>query len=181
MTQNTPPTFAHWPVGLVSAALLSGALIRCGPGVRPAGWPDSPLTRCAALGAIVGERYVAIEETAAWVWGTHVDPGTTITVSIMNGRVPPRDRDWVTRKQLRFARGDVSRLGNGWVTTPQRTAFDLLRSESVLSPGSVEAIQLLIRLAGVRTDQLIDRARTSSKSDFGRVRAHLTELDRASL
>lgn len=179
MSRTLPPTFTHWPVELVSAALLSGALLKCGPGVRPAGWPDIPITRLSALNSLFDDRYTAIGDTAAWVWCARQDPGPTIMVSTRHGRVPANKFDNLVRKQLRFHEGDLMCLGNGWVTTPLRTAFDLLRLSPTLTHEQQAAVRLLLKDDETHVGLLLERARESSKADCGRVATHLARIYRA--
>lgn len=176
MQQRFPPRFDDWPATLISSARLTGALVACGPGVRAVGWPETPVTRATALSRILGERYVAIDETAAWVWGAMHSPGASPTVSTRTGRVPLRDYDGIARKQYRFDTEDLVELGEQWVTSVERTAYDLLRADEPFSVHRRVACRLLFARDHSGVTKILDRLPSASRADRARVRSRLQLL-----
>jgi hypothetical protein len=53
-------------------------------------------------------------------------------------------------REARFGPGDAPRLGGVRVTTPLKTAFDLLRFAEDPSPALTEAAAALLRIAGLQ-------------------------------
>ncbi len=96
-------------------------------------------------------RRVAASRTAAWVWGAAVDPGTPCTAFLPHtaavahpaGGLQARIRTRV----MRLLPADIGRTGGILVTTPLRTAVDLLCDPEERSPRGT--ILGLIRLAGL--------------------------------
>ena len=134
MSAKYPPRVDHWPPALRSAALLTGTLVRCGPGYRPVSWPDNAVARCTAIGGLLAQRYAAIEDTAAWIWGVRRSPGSPIRLLTRRGRAPASfeavhsDID-VLVSNYRLTPGDVVELAGYGVTSRIRTVYDLLRAQ----------------------------------------------------
>ena len=140
----TVPTLHHWPPAVRSAELLAGVLVRCGPGVRPIGWPESPPVRLAAISEVLEGGYIAISQTAAWVWGAARDPGHRLQVSVPPGRrlpqLQPRD---ITVRQLRLEPDDLIRLGEHTVSSPLRTLKDIVQGSAQFTSAEVVNCRLL--------------------------------------
>lgn len=148
VTLGDPPKFEEWPVAQRSAAILHGALLRCGPGVRGIGWPDDPRIRAAALTGLLRGR-IATGLTAAWVWGTARQPGQPLQANSRFGsRDPFADTEFLRVREHRYAETEVTALGRCTVTTRQRTILDLLYTPEPF--GRVE--QVACRLLGMRVD-----------------------------
>lgn len=125
-----PPRFDLWPPALRSAELLRGSLVRCGPGLRGVGWPETPRVRLAALAPWLAHGEVATHLTAAWVWGAAHRPGRPLQVTVRAKRRRRRpDTEWLRVYELRYAEEDTHRFGDFQVTTPLRTTLDLLYAE----------------------------------------------------
>lgn len=122
-----PPTLELLPPAVRRAAVLRGDLLRCGPGVRPPGWPDAPRVRAHALSPWIGRHRAVSHLAAAWVWGAARGAGSPLDVT-----VPPRlRRDPVHDVDLRIhhlpcPEDDLVRFGAVPVTSPARTVYDLL-------------------------------------------------------
>lgn len=159
-----PPTLEHLPSSVIHAALLRGDIVRCGPGVRPIGWPETPRVRAHALTLAPGR--VASHLTAAWVWGAARHPGVPLhaTVTDRRRRDPVRDAALALHHRP-CPELDLVRFGATAVTTPRRTLIDLLhepgaedgfpqtariacRLLSRSTPGGIDAIPLPDILAG---------------------------------
>lgn len=145
-TASPPPTFAHWPAAVRSAELLRGSVVRCGPGLRSVGWPETPATRAAALSPWLAEQHrVATHLTAAWIWGAARDPGAPLDFALLRAR--PRGSPGpvsVRLHEFAFDEGDIAEPGGHAVTTPSRTLYDLLRAPAI---GAVERLTCRVLIA----------------------------------
>ena len=146
------------------------------PGVRPVGWPSTPLVRCLAIPELLDERCVAIEDTAAWVWGVRRTLGKRTVVSTRDGRMSGLLPTGALCRQFTFAGGDLVKLGSHWVTTPDRTAFDLLRSSDHFSRTRRVAVRLLIQIGEGGVDALKGRVEYANNSTRHRVLTRLEGL-----
>lgn len=136
-----------WPATVRSADLMRGALVRCGPGVRPAGWPETPRTRLASLAPwLDGGSYFVTHRTAAWVWGAAKDPGTPLRLCVPRGsRLPAQIPPLIRFSAHSLSPEDLTVFDGLSVTTPLRTINDLLRNRS-FTVTDVAACRLLLRL-----------------------------------
>lgn len=122
------PALEAWPVAVRSAERLRGTLVRCGPGLRPASRPEAPSVRLAALEPWPDSAHVAVHLTAAWVWGAAREPGETLQLSTADGRrAGDHAGPGVSVHEFRCDPAEIVRLGRRSVTSPLRTAYDLLR------------------------------------------------------
>ena len=127
--------YERWPIAVRSAEALRGSLLRSGPGYRSVGRPEGPSTRAAAIVQFlaslgVGEPLVALGPTAAWVWGACRRAPLTLRLATIAGSRArsPAYPDCLEVRQLSLAPHDVVRFGPFGVTSPSRTAADLLRA-----------------------------------------------------
>lgn len=151
----TPPTrrdtpanqaFTAWPVAVRSAEKLAGTLVKCGPGLRPAAWPESCDVRAAALAPWYTDQRVAVRRTAAWVLGATSQPGRPLQFSTLDGRRAQRvDNIAMTLQQLQIDAEDVSYCGSYAVTSALRTTIDLLRESRVFCSAHRACCRLLLR------------------------------------
>ena len=139
-----PPRVDLWPPAVRSAELLKGSLVRCGTGVRPIGWPDTPRVRSAALASVLAGGCAAIGMTAAWVWGASRSPDFRPTVSTLRGvRAAALNSAERTLRELTLRDDDLQWFGSRAVTTPGRTVFDLLHASQPFTLRHVVACRLL--------------------------------------
>ncbi|GAA2838085.1 hypothetical protein FB468_0680 [Leucobacter komagatae] len=181
MATRQPPRVDHWPPALRSAAVLSGTLVRSGPGYRAVSWPDGPRARVASIAGLLGENFIAAEDTAAWVWGVRRSPGSPLQLLTRHGRAPATfelgdARGLVRVSAYRFAPGDIDEVAGHGVTSPVRTAYDLLRSKAPLTVHRRVACRLLSAQDPTLLGSLTARAAGASLSDGARVRRRLREL-----
>lgn len=152
-------TTDDWPEAELRAAVLAGELVPVGPCWASPATPQDPALRATAAAWVLGDaRLVAAGRTAAWIWGATSRPPDPFEAS-----VPP---------QLRIAAGpalhlrevalepvDVVRLGSAQttVTTPARTAVDLLRTPGPTIPSRIDAVAGLLAIGAVTGDELRER------------------------
>lgn len=141
------PLVDHWPQAVRSVELLRGTLVRCGPGLRRAGWPETPRVRTAALAPWLGSDRIAIRMSAAWIWGAARSPGPPLEFSTAGRRRPDRR---VHRDHLLYQFGyadDALRYLDGFaVTAPEQTVYDLLRMPDGFTDRQRVACRLLLQL-----------------------------------
>lgn len=176
MPLPSPPHIDHWSHAVRSAEVLRGSLVRCGPGVRLAGWPDSPRVRAAALIPWLQRDRVAVEMTAAWVWGAARTPGPCLEVSTShNHRVDIVIPPGLHVHQFRFKDDDICSFGAASVASPARVLFDLLRTPRPFDLATRIACRLLI----MRDD--VDRAVVGQRFQTGARPFRAIALDRLAL
>jgi hypothetical protein len=111
-----------------SVLRLDGEAVPLGLTVVPVDVPVGPAVRAASLTAAVARHDLVVDlRTAAWVHGVlpALPRPLTLAVDVSRSRrtklvVPPP-------REARFREDDLVRLGGVLVTTPLKTAFDLLR------------------------------------------------------
>ncbi len=150
-------TSDDWPEPELRAAVLAGELVAVGPCWASPAEPQVPSLRAAAFAWRVRDRrVVASGRTAAWVWGACSSPPEPLQVSI-----PPRvrirlDPD-VQLREVRLDPGDVEVLDGVAVTSPVRTALDLLRTPGAADPAALEGVQGVLVTGAVDADVLAQR------------------------
>lgn len=177
MTPSHAPRVDHWPEAMRSAALLSGTLVRCGPGVRPVGWPETPMTRAVAVAQHLTPHTAASGESAAWIWGACRSPGTPLTLIMRRGRVPLHVADPRVRvHEYKLEPDELFSLGPYAVTTRLRTAYDLLRAPDEFTLTRHIACRLLLARTLQPVEKIGGRADRSSKADRARVTQRLKKV-----
>lgn len=172
-----PSAFVRWSPAIRSAERLRGSLVRCGPGVRGIGWPETPEVRLQAIGEMLGSGRIAIGCTAAWVWGALRDPGIPLDSAMPNRQRPPHEcRVGVRVRQLRIEAEHIVALGDRLVTSPLRTALDLLRAEEPLSPAVRVAARLLALTVPGGRAQLSELLRAGPRAGSLRAQARCAAL-----
>ena len=131
-----------------SALRLDGECVPLGLSDVPVDVPVDRAVRAASLAPAVRGRDLVVElRTAAWVHGAvpvlpqPLTLAIDLTVARRTKLLSPAPRE------VRFAAADLERLGGVLVTTPLRTAFDLLRID--LDPESEPIAARLLGIAGL--------------------------------
>ena len=138
-----------WAPTVVSAELAHGTLVRCGPGVRLAAWPETSETRAEALLRVIGPRLMPVLFAAAWVWGCVRDPRSPVVCTLRKGARPKlNSRSEVEVHEYRYPDRDLVRCGVLTLPGPLRTACDLLR----LCPRFSLEVRVTTRLLLLRAD-----------------------------
>jgi hypothetical protein len=154
----TPPRVDRWPQAIKSAELLHGSLVRCGPGVRLAAWPESPRIRAFALAPWLAPQRVAVLSSAAWVWGAARTPGKPLEFSTRDNRRAERVTQPDYRlHQFRHNEEDLQHYGDFAVTLPLRTICDLLREPTPSDAQHRSVCRLLLRLVPGGTEAVHKR------------------------
>lgn len=150
----------QFPEAERSVLLLDGDCTPLGLTVVPIDEPHSPVVRAASLSSAVRRYDLVVELTAAaWVHGAL--PSLPRPVSLAVDRAAgTRTRTLVPPpREVGFRRDDLQRLGGVLVTTPLKTAFDLLRLEATPSGRTEETARDLLRRAGLSPAEAAAMAR----------------------
>jgi hypothetical protein len=123
-------TSDDWPEAELRAAVLAGELVAVGDCWASPAEPQTPRLRAAAVAwTLRDQRLIACTRTAAWIWGAASRPPTPIDACI-SPQLRVHVGGGVRLREVVLAEGDAVWMGDLRVTTPLRTAVDLLRSPS---------------------------------------------------
>ncbi|MBL3686917.1 hypothetical protein D3248_08130 [Leucobacter zeae] len=139
-----PPRIDRWPVAVRSAELQRGTLVRCGPGLRLVGWPESPRVRLHALAPWGADRRIAVMATAAWVWGALRSPDPELDFGTGGGRAAGARAPLTRIREFSCAPDEIIAFGEFRVTAPERTLVDMLRHTASFAPAHRVACRLLL-------------------------------------
>ncbi len=153
-----PPRLDRFPLAVRSSMLRRGHIVRCGPGVRGVGWPDCDRVRITSLAPWLLPGRIASHLSAAWIWGCALSPGEPLSVAVNAGNHPRNTHDPSVRlHQLRLASDEVTVVASQNVTTPLRTAYDLLHQPGTFGCAESLACTLLLSLRSADAAQLRER------------------------
>jgi hypothetical protein len=132
-----------------SVLRLDGECRPLGLTVVPVDVPDGPAVRAASLAGATARHDLVVELlAAAWVHGVVPDPPAPLTLAV-DVRRARRTRAVVPLpREARFGGDDVVRLGGVLVTTPLKTAFDLLRLPDDPTEAATAAAAALVAATG---------------------------------
>jgi hypothetical protein len=131
-----------------SALRLDGECVPLGLTVIPVDVPVDATVRAASLSAAVARYDLVVDlRTAAWVHGALPSLPRSLTLAVDIDRARRTKLIRPAPREARFRADDVARLGGVLVTTPLKTAFDLLRLEDGADTAAVAL--LLLRGEGV--------------------------------
>jgi hypothetical protein len=141
------PALDHddFPEAERSVLLLDGECRPLGLTVVPLDEPDGPGIRAASLAAATARYDLVVErETAAWVHGVVPDLPRPLTLAVDVGRSRRTKLVTPPPREARFRPDDLVLLGGVRVTTPLRTAFDLVRLDPGEAAASIAAALLAV-------------------------------------
>jgi len=137
----------------LEAARLDGDVYRLGDGFRPVDLPDTAAARAASLAREIPRRLIAHGGTAAWIWRALSHLPRPLECCHPVGTTAPGVPMLAIRvRERRLADEDVAIAGGMRVTTPLRTALDLIRVAA--ASFDREAVIRLLRGAGLGRDAL---------------------------
>lgn len=147
-----PPALGveHLPLAELTAARLDGELFALGDSYCSIAEVETSALRARTALGSRSRRLIAELGTAAWIWGsTPVQPSAWEFCSAIGNRARIARSDPAQVRDLVLDPEDVVRLDGVCVTTPLRTAVDLARFRSPLSPDDRAAILELLRIGQV--------------------------------
>jgi hypothetical protein len=154
-------TSDDWPEVELRAAVLAGELVPVGACWASPVEPQTPSLRAAAAAWTLRDaRLIAGTRTAAWIWGATSRPPTPLEAAISPQARVHVDAGVLLREVV-IDPADLVRLDPLRVTTPSRTAIDLLRTpntgERTFGTAEAEAVQGLIAIGAVTVAEVEDR------------------------
>lgn len=153
-------TTDDWPEAELRAAVLAGELVQVGACWASVAEPQDPGLRAASFAWSVGDhRVIAAGRSAAWIWGACSRPPLPHEACVPAGqRVRQNGDDRI--REVAIPSGDVVTLAGVPVTTPERTALDLLRIAGQDAwTERAQAVAGLLAVSGVTVDGLHGRLR----------------------
>ncbi|WP_181429060.1 type IV toxin-antitoxin system AbiEi family antitoxin [Curtobacterium sp. MCSS17_008] len=170
-------TSDDWPEAELRAAVLAGELVPVGRCWASPAEPQVPALRAAAHAWRLSDpRLVASGRSAAWIWGATSRPPAADEVSIPPNVRVRVDAD-VRLREVRLDPHDVVLLHGIRVTTPLRTAVDLLRAPGAFDTGALDALRGLLAIGAVAEQDL--RRRVDALGTIPMARQAARRLQRA--
>lgn len=164
------------PLAELMALCLDGQLYRVGDSFATLDTPESAALRACAFTAAAPHFVIADRGTAAWIHGARPSPPRRLQVCVdagsRGGRIPPE----FDSRQTTFSRSDVQRIDTARVTSPARTALDLICTDGRFPPDSAAQVHYLLGLSGVTVATLKARMRTSPRTGARRYLARADQL-----
>lgn len=163
------------PLPELAAARLDGEVYAIDECFAPIDQANTSRARAHALWSLVGDRAIAEGESALWIYGHLNDPPQRHTLC-----VPRTNRITVFRtgrtivRETRMAEGDTQLIDRMQITSPTRTAFDLVMSPE-FGPSEHAALVWLIRRLGA--DAAACRSRIETTMHLPWRRAALDRLE----
>ncbi|RDV43488.1 hypothetical protein DOE76_17620 [Leifsonia sp. ku-ls] len=183
MTSTTSPLLDDDVLPMVEllALCLDGQVYRVGDAFASADTPDGPELRAHAFARTAPAWTVADRGSAAWIHGTRASPPPLPQVC-----VPPSHRGGGMLARLdtayrTLAADETVALSGIRVTSPLRTAHDLLCSPGGFSDADALEVRHLLLLAGETPAGVDDRLRAMRRRGRDLARSRLPLVARASL
>jgi hypothetical protein len=147
MTYRLPAVLSEsdFDVAELSALVLTGEVYRVGECVSPADVVPAPQHRAAALRAVLPEKLIAEQRTAAWVWGAlFVAPHRYDVCADAGRRSRVMDPTRFTLREVVITEDEMVDFDGMKVTTPMRTAIDIARFSADFGDGDADIIARLM-------------------------------------
>jgi transcriptional regulator with AbiEi antitoxin domain of type IV toxin-antitoxin system len=163
------------PLPELGAARLDGEVYAVDECFAPIDQANTSRARAHALWSLVGDRAIAEGESALWIYGHLSDPPQRHTLC-----VPRTNRTTVHRtgrmivRETRMAPSDTRLIDRMRVTSPTRTAFDLVMGPAF---GTGEHAALVWLIGRLGADAGACRSRIESTTHLPGRRAALERLD----
>ncbi len=167
------------PLAELAAARLDGEVFRIGLGYGAMDELDDTALRAASLAPLLGDRVIAEGRTAAWLWGAVEREPEPVEVCVpARERVRPHSPVPLRVREVVLSPADVVRLAGVAVTTPLRTAMDLVRLPPDFGPTERAAVRALRERGGWEPGELVAAlARRHRVPHVARALARAQELD----
>jgi hypothetical protein len=138
------------------AARLDGDLFAIADCYSPVDLPEQPADRARAVAQQLSERVIVERLSAAWVFGAMTDPPREHQYcSAADARAKPSTLRRLTLREVVIDADEVVVLGGVRVTSPLRTACDLVRSAAQFDAALQLVVLQLLNLAGASVDECI--------------------------
>lgn len=153
------------PVAELRAARLDGHVYAVDGVFAAVDEPDSSWLRASALARELPARAIAERSTALWIHGVRARAPQRhqICVDIRHRIAPPCSVCFEIRECVLGAE-DVVGLGPVRVTSPLRTAVDLLRTLASFGPSEADDVRAILCVARAKADDCADHIRASPRA-----------------
>ena len=168
------------PIAELFALVLDGQLYRVGDAFATLDTPDTPALRASAFAAFRPGSSIADRGTAAWIHGTRSSPPPRPQVCVDPARRCRLSAEFDAHQHA-ISEGEVVSFADVRVTTPLRTAGDLLLTLPSFDRASAQEVRHLLTLAEASTDALGDKLRRSRRAGCERAIERLRDVERTRL
>jgi len=166
------------PLAELFALRLDGQLFRVGDSFAAIGTPDGPELRAAAFVRSAPGWTVADRGSAAWIHGTRASPPPLPQVCVPAARRGRVSSALVDACHRTLAADETVTIGPALVTTPLRTALDLLSAPGRFRSEQALEVRGLLRLASVGVDELSERLEARPRKGADLARGRLPQVAR---
>jgi hypothetical protein len=150
-------TTSDLPAAELCAARLDGEVFMVADCFSPVDLPAQSADRAAALTAGLPSRLIAELHSAAWVLGAIAcEPADHQFCSATDARAKPADLHGMTVREVVISPSETIAVGGARVTSPLRTACDLVRSSDLFDDDDRQIVLRLLRLGGATVDDCIE-------------------------
>lgn len=159
MPKVLPPVLfeSDLPAAELIAAGLDGEMFRIGDGFAPVDQADDARHRARSIYGLIGSRFVGERRTAAWVHGATDRPPQPHEFCVdSTARYRMVRGSGIAVREVVLTPSEIVSFGDVRVTTPRRTALDLVRKEGVLLDADAHAIRRLALTGRFTITSLID-------------------------
>lgn len=163
------------PLPELGAARLDGEVYSIDECFAPIDQANTSQARAHALWSLAGDRVIAEGESALWVYGHLNDPPRRHTVCVpRTNRITVHRAGRLVVRETRMAPGDTQLIDRMRITSPTRTAFDLVTGQVFGLREHAALVWLIDRLGA---DVSACRSRIGSTTHRPGRRAALDRLD----
>lgn len=150
-------TTDDWAASELHAAVLAGELMPIGACFASVAEPADERLRAASYAwSVADRRLVAARRSAAWIWGAVSRPPLPHDVAVPYAHRVRNRRPGLTVREVTLPADDLLVVDDATVTTPERTAADLLR-EPEWTPSLAATICALVDLGLVGVGGIRER------------------------
>jgi hypothetical protein len=152
------------PAAELRAARIDGQVFAVDDGFAPVDEPDSMSLRAAALSRLVPDRMIAERSSALWVYGAHARSPFPHHLCIdMADRTPPLHTLRFVFREVRLEPVDVIELEGLKLTSPLRTAIDLLRTREEFGASDAREVTALLQVEATTVSECRERIRSQPR------------------
>lgn len=162
-------TIQELPEAIQSAEVSRGSLVRLGASVWPVLGAHTREARLLSAHVPYQEGVIFHGRTAAWIWGTRRHAPTRMEYAVNHSRrVCITSAVPFTRREMTFRDDDVLLERERLITSPLRTAFDLLQLSDDEFSAERATVRLLLVKFGVSRHDVLERLRLSPRTPHSR-------------
>lgn len=167
------------PQAELHAGVLDGELVRVGEGFCAVDTIIDTHHRAVSIAAEVPPWSIAERRTAAWIYGLVVSQPRQLSLCVTrSANVRPTSTQRYAFREVVLSKNEVVTIGGLSVTTPLRTAIDIVRIDDDFQEGNNEVVKALSSIGiGFTLDEC--EAELASRRNLPHKRKALTRLTAA--